>query len=361
MLSGADPNFSNRITQLRQRLQDPVRNPFGDLLRDVIVNEGAASGIYANTRGVGNGGQITVNAQRLILNNGATVTAQSSRSGTAGTLNLNVGQVTATDSTIATSAQRSSGGNINVVTLRDISLNDSRITTNSGGNGGDIQANAHLLRLKDNSDLTTNSIGNGGNIILNADAVIAFDDSDILAQSQDQRGGNITLNTPAFFGESYQPDEDLVSFDGNNRVDLNAKGNLSNGAITIPDVSFIQNSLSDLPNNAIDTEALLANSCIAYTPNGSTFLITGTGGLSPNRPGSPPLSPYPTGTVRLETDPVWRPGDPIVEPQAVYRLPNGELIMSRECQYSGQFSGRASRQKSYSSSRVQVVKHTPDE
>jgi large exoprotein involved in heme utilization and adhesion len=27
----------------------------------------------------------------------------------------------------------------------------------------------------------------------------------------------------------------------------------------------------------------------------------------------------------------WQKGDPIVEPQGVYRLPNGKLVMSREC------------------------------
>ena len=27
----------------------------------------------------------------------------------------------------------------------------------------------------------------------------------------------------------------------------------------------------------------------------------------------------------------WQQGDPIVEPQGVYRLPNGKLVLSREC------------------------------
>ncbi|MEN9520088.1 MAG: hypothetical protein RLZZ381_2676, partial [Cyanobacteriota bacterium] len=27
----------------------------------------------------------------------------------------------------------------------------------------------------------------------------------------------------------------------------------------------------------------------------------------------------------------WKKGDPIIEPTGVYRLPNGELVMSREC------------------------------
>ncbi|PIG94620.1 hypothetical protein [Gloeocapsopsis sp. IPPAS B-1203] len=27
----------------------------------------------------------------------------------------------------------------------------------------------------------------------------------------------------------------------------------------------------------------------------------------------------------------WKIGDPIVEPQGAYRLPNGQLVLSREC------------------------------
>ena len=72
--------------------------------------------------------------------------------------------------------------------------------------------------------------------------------SDILAFAQDGRGGNVTLNTPAFFGENYQPASpgtDPATLDLNDRVDINASGAVS-GIITLPDVSFIQNSLTEL-------------------------------------------------------------------------------------------------------------------
>ena len=207
------------------------------------------------------------------------------------------------------------------------------------GNGGDITVNADAVRLQDNSDIQTrvgDGGGNGGDITVNADSVIAFDDSDIITEAPQGQGGDITLNTPAFFGSGYQPNSSTGNADGNGRVDLDASGSVSAGTVQTPDTSFIQNSLSDLPNNAIDTENLLANSCIARTENGGVFLITGTGGLPPNRPSSAPLSPYPTDTVRTETEPSWQPGDPIVEPQGVYRLPNGELFLGHECPQSQQ-------------------------
>jgi large exoprotein involved in heme utilization and adhesion len=70
-------------------------------------------------------------------------------------------------------------------------------------------------------------------------------------------------------------------------------------------------------------------------------LITGSGGL-PQNPSDAPLSNYSTGSIRpipsnSEKSPAsatrqkWKIGDPIVEPQGVYKLPNGQLVLSREC------------------------------
>jgi large exoprotein involved in heme utilization and adhesion len=114
-------------------------------------------------------------------------------------------------------------------------------------------------------------------------------------------------------------------------VDLNATGSVSSGTITTPDTSFVQNSLADLSEAVVDADRLIANSCIARTESGGTFLITGAGGLPP-RPGIAPLSPYPTGTVRTGGEAAsWQPGEAIVEPQGLYELPDGQLVMSREC------------------------------
>ncbi|MCC5670770.1 hypothetical protein LC653_45225 [Nostoc sp. CHAB 5784] len=133
---------------------------------------------------------------------------------------------------------------------------------------------------------------------MTADSIVAFDDSDILAYAPGGAGGNITLDTPAFFGENYSPassrNDPLNTLDRNNRVDINATGAFD-GAITLPDVSFIQNSLSELPENQINTDSLLANSCIVRRNQSTkgTFTIIGTGGL-PQRPGDAQMSSFPT-------------------------------------------------------------------
>ena len=279
------------------------------------------SGLIGSSAAAGKAGDVTINTDKMAITDGAQVTANSTGTGNAGNINMNVnGTLQVNNGTISTSAERSSGGAIAI----------------SAGN----------IRLFGDSDITTDvfsGVGGGGNITLKADSVVAFDDSDILAFSVDGSGGNITLNTPAFLGwrERHSDRSNLASLEGNNRVDLNASGQLATGTITLPDVSFLQNSLTELPENLIDTNTLLANSCISRTNRRQgSFIITGSGNL-PVRPGDASTSPYPTGTVRsvprdtnsntLNTTPAWKQGDPIVEPQGVYRLADGQLVLSRNC------------------------------
>ena len=251
----------------------------------------------------------------MTLTNGARINTASSGIGNSGNINLNInGSLQAIDSFISTSSTESSGGNLTIA-------------------AGNIQ-------LRGDSDITTDidsGEGSGGNIAINADSVIAFDDSDIFAFAADGQGGNITLDTPAFFAENFTLNSltaDPNDLDLNSRADVNATGAVSSGSIAIPDVSFIQNSLTELPNNSIDTDELVANSCVVPTDdrNQGKFIITGGESL-PVRPGDNLPSKYPTGTVRgvSEGNSSWQPGNPIIEPQGAYRLANGKLVLSREC------------------------------
>jgi large exoprotein involved in heme utilization and adhesion len=270
--------------------------------------------LFTGTFGQGKGGELIVNVNFLNLDNDGVISSESSTAFDAGNINLNIANSLQTiNSKISTRANQSTGGNLTIT-------------------AGDIQ-------LRGDSDIRTDinsGEGGGGNINLTADSIIAFDDSDIFAFAADGKGGNIILDTPAYFAENFtlnSLDANPEILDNNNRADVNATGAVS-GAVSIPDVSFIQNSLNDLPDNSINTDELVANSCVSPVGNRQEgkFIITGTGGL-PVRPGNGNMSDFATGEVR--NVPInksgWQRGDAIVEPQGMYRLANSKLVLSREC------------------------------
>ena len=122
--------------------------------------------------------------------------------------------------------------------------------------------------------------------------------------------------------------------DRNNRVDVNASGTVSGVITGIPDVTFIDEELTDLADNQINTDALIANSCISRGTKRqeNSFTITGSGGLR-NGPGDELISQYSTGEVRnVESNSrTWKKGDSIIEPTGVYKLSDGRVLLSREC------------------------------
>ncbi|WP_169614780.1 hypothetical protein [Nodosilinea sp. P-1105] len=278
-------------------------NPFVPQLSSGVLSSVSSSGM-------GTGGDIQIRSNSLDVLGGAKLSTENLGSGDAGNIVLVLqGQLLANDGTIGTNAQFGSGGQI-VASARNIILR------------GDSDIQSFVLR----------GSGGGGNIVLRANLIIALGDSDILAFSVDGTGGNIFLDTPAFFGENFQPApqltslEELLALDGNGRVDVNATGAIASGTITIPDVSFIENSLATLETTTLDTAALTAGSCIARSDESlGDFVVTGGDGL-PQGPGDLPISAYPTGTVQTVDNTTA-----LQEPDGVYHLPDGRLVLSHRC------------------------------
>ena len=348
--------------------------------RNLLIQNGA--NISASTFGKGNGGKLTIDASESVRVTGLsfdnqfasliTVSATSNSAGQAGDLSIKTQQLLVQDGAqITANTFKEDGSNINIWTdiltlsnsgqisaqsrgsgkAGDITISVNKVLNSTNGNittattqssGGSIKIVAPNIRLFGDSDIATNvfsGMGGGGNIDLTADTIVALDDSDILSFARDGQGGDITFNTAGFFSSSqFRPTSapiNLNQLNGNNRVDINASGAISGNITGIPDTTFIQNSLNELPENQIDTGALIANSCIVRVEDsGSTFLITGSGGF-PHSPGNADISNYSTGKVRSisnhQKSPPWKKGDPIMEPQGVFRLPNGKLLLSQKC------------------------------
>ncbi len=333
-------SISTEITNTGKAVQ-----PSNIILNTGQINLNNNSEITASTAGKGDAGNISIDAKTINLNNNSNILTivEQQAIGEGGNINIRTSGNSVNLNNRSQISSRSQGvgnaGNIFIDSLGSIRLNDSDIsTTSEQASGGEIRIFGSIMRFRGDSDISTNvnsGIGGGGDILLNANSIILYDDSDIFAFAQDGQGGNIILNTPVFFGEGYQRirnQQNTDNLDNNNQVNLDASGAIS-GSIVAPDLTFIRNSLTELPSNIINTEQLIANTCVVPNPNQTgTFIITGSGGL-PERPGNTNRSYYSTGSIQtLPNQDNASPSDSqIVEPQGVFKLPDGRRILSRRC------------------------------
>ena len=221
-ITGSDATFPERLARVGR---PPVRN------------EGAASGIFANTdeNSTGSGGNINISTQSLSLYEGASIDATNQGIGGA-------------DNT---------GGNINL-----------QISDN--------------LTLRENSTISAQALenANGGNIDLDAKFVIAFlnQNNDIIASAAEGTGGIIDITTNAIFGL-----EERSSIPDNSTNDLDASSELGvDGTIQINELEVNPTeALEELPVEVIDVSGLVAQN-LCQQGQGSEFVVTGKGGTAPS-------------------------------------------------------------------------------
>lgn len=321
--------------------------------RDRVSFDRSNAFVTVEKGSTGQGGNISVNTNSLSLTNGSQLTATTFSTGDAGSVTITAqGQVTfdgLSDDGEFASGVRSAvnqgatgrSGSIQISAAGIQISNDAAVSTrnSSSDNAGSISLIARdEVFLSPGFVTAVSRNSDGGNISISGGAIIAFAGSGVTTDAG-QNGGNISLNSPVVLIEGgYRPITRETPPEDTPPVFISATGNFP-GDVRAPDISFIENSLTDLQQPSIDPDRLIATSCIARTDRGGTFLITGSGAFR-DRPGDLPRSNYPTGTVRplpettapgTQSSRPWQPGDPIVEPQGVYRLANGRLVMSQEC------------------------------
>ncbi|QLE41829.1 filamentous hemagglutinin N-terminal domain-containing protein [Nostoc sp. C052] len=337
---------SSIITQV----DDKAKGNAGNIsIQTQLLNVQQESGISSATFGNGNAGNLTVKADNISLigSNGGLFTGITSSvyegaNGKGGDIDITTNNLDIRDDAQIISGSLGTGeaGNIKVnANFLEIFGKGSAIASSTNiGNGGNINLNiADLLLLRGGAFISTTAGrsqagGDGGNININSKFIVAIpkEDSDIKANAYTGSGGRVQINSQGIFGIESRPKPTEKS-DITASSELGVSGTTN---INAPDTSSIQNSFTGLSPNVIDTNALIANSCIVRSPKQKgTFFITGSGGLR-NSPGDGLISNYSTGEVRNvePTSRTWKKGDAIVEPQGLYRLADGRLILSRECQ-----------------------------
>ncbi|MEL7315269.1 MAG: hypothetical protein AAFN08_09985, partial [Cyanobacteria bacterium J06559_3] len=341
---------------------------------DVQLNN---TDILSDTNDTGNGGDISfTDLDSLTLNN-STVTVDTAGAGDigdgiAGSIDFrNIGAMQLNNSRILSSADAfGTGGNITFVDLEGLSLNDGTIESDTeglGGNAGSIFIQDVGTFSLENDSLVLAAAASGandGDIDITAGLVTAVqsENNDIIANAVGGTGGAVTITAIAINNlteregftvnalRNLDTNDVSASATGGPIVDASGSGS---GLEDLQDflerqgsVDFFSESFSpstDLPDDIVDADVLIAGSCIAHNQTETrasegSFILTGSSGL-PQQPGSSGFSTFPVGEVR--TTPAAsatevEPNDPtsntpINEPDGLYQLADGRLVLSHAC------------------------------
>ena len=228
------------------------------------------TGLFSSTESFGSGGNITIKTPKLIVRDGAIISAESTG-------------VNALDQPIATG----SAGNINI-NANSLSLNQGTITaatSESEGEGANITLKiSDLFRIENESRISAsaNDSANGGNININTPLLLVFPPtgshgSDIIANAEEGNGGNIIINAQGIFGIAERTESQ-----GNQTNDIDASSEFgASGQVEIDNTIDPNRGLIELPETVVDPNALVAqNPCKLGSE--SEFVITGRGGLPPS-------------------------------------------------------------------------------
>jgi large exoprotein involved in heme utilization and adhesion len=337
-------------SSVRTQVDDEANGNAGNIsIKAQLLNLQEESQISSGTQGNGNAGNLTVQADNIILTGsdseaatGLLSSVDERANGKGGDIDITTNRLIVRDDAEIVSGSIGTGdaGNIKIKAnfLEIIGKGSGIASFTNAGNGGNINLDiADLLFLRDRGLISTTAGrsqagGNGGNININSKFIVAIpeENSDISANAYTGSGGRVQINSQGIFGiESRTKPSD--------KSDITASSELGISGITdinAPDTNSIQNSFTGASPNVIDTNALIANSCISRSSSkqGGTFFITGSGALR-NSPGNGLISVYSTGKVR-NIEPIsraWKKGDPIIEAEGLYRLTNGQLLLSRGC------------------------------
>ncbi|MEO0843022.1 MAG: filamentous hemagglutinin N-terminal domain-containing protein [Cyanobacteria bacterium J06643_5] len=280
----------------------------------------------------GNGGSLSLNTSKLIVEDGATVNTASLNSGNGGKITINASEsievkgispnspiasgIGASVPILPVAFRQSFGlpdkpsgiaGNVTINTPKFQISNRGVVAVDNQGvkDGGNLIVNTDSLRIdnrgilvagtvsgeggnislniKSDLILQKNSIinarssgtGNGGNITIDSPIIAGFENSDIIASAVKGNGGNINIKTQGLFGLKFR--EQLT-----NESDINASSQFGlSGEVVLQqlDVNPV-NNLIKLPSNFENTTQVKAG-CRAS--EGQTFIVLGGGGL-PQKP-----------------------------------------------------------------------------
>ena len=334
----------------------PPRGNGGDLTieTDRLSVRGGAI-ISVGTAGVGNAGRLRIHASKSVevvgkspngnFNSQISAAVTPEGTGSGGSLKIETEQMIVRDGGEVTVSSTGAGtaGDLEIQ-ARSLSLdNQGAIAAiTRSGNGGNITLKLQeLLLLRNHSQISTTAGssefgGNGGNLIINSPFIVAVakENSDITANAFTGTGGRVDITTNGIFGilPQKRPTENS---------DITASSELGvSGQVTInsPDTDPSR-GLTQLPSNLVDASQQIAQGCTSRgRQTASRFIATGRGGLpqSPNEPlrgravitGWVDLPAQATAIAdKSSTASITKSTEPIVEAQGWIVDGNGNIML----------------------------------
>jgi filamentous hemagglutinin family protein len=240
-------------------------------------------GNISATTNVGQGGNINLQVQELAIGNQGFISTTAESSGNAGTVTIGADRIRLRNaSSITASAPQGSGGNI-VLNVGDFldARSSSFISATAGGEGltgGNINITGPNLIYLQASDITASATGtaNGGNIALESNFLVGVggSDSDIIARAEAGQGGNIDIVANGIFGLQFR--EQLTPSN-----DINASSDFGvSGTVSITGNIAPAQGLSPLPGLR-DITKQIGGICDGANHQGS-FFVAGRGGIAPD-------------------------------------------------------------------------------
>ncbi len=302
----------------------------------VYFNEQSVVDSGVGAEASGNGGEINIDTQDIIFQNGARLSTSTLGQGNAGSVNITTDQFFFDGGSILASAFVDSNGNagsINITASELVELRQQASDGNVGvllaetastGAGGDVTIQTEQLRILDEAGIFVNSSASGipGNINISTSETLLNNQGQVSASSEAGEGGNIRLESNdvrllngseiraigSGSGETFEGnieiDADLLVLLGGSRIITNAfspsgGSNISIRPFTQPTVAIVQSVDSTIlaaGNLTIDSSVTFQpaevpevavtdpNDLIAQEfcrqRGGSEFVITGKGGLA---------------------------------------------------------------------------------
>ena len=206
-----------------------------DLSGNLLLTQEGRIAVSTNTAGDGGNINITATAGELSLSDGASITAESTSTGNAGSILLTVNDLAAnggseiTSSSISEAADAGGGGTIEIDAMNSIALAATNVSTSVAGGtklGGDIRITAgQEMQLTNDTVVSAESsgAGNSGTVTLTAtDGNFQSVDSTVSTSAQQAEGGSIDI----IAGQNFQLTNESI-------VSAESSGAGNSGAVTL--------------------------------------------------------------------------------------------------------------------------------